>query len=74
MTALEVFSLAHALSAEEKLALVSELLNDVEGPADETWVAAWVEELHRRAADPAERTGATGEDVIARAREALSSQ
>jgi putative addiction module component (TIGR02574 family) len=68
----ELLDLVRDLSPRDKLRLVSELVNDLEGPEDEAWASAWREELDRRMGDPAERTGDTGDDVIARARRALS--
>jgi hypothetical protein len=44
-----------ALSAEERLALASEILASVEGPVDEDWDAAWLEECERRSRAAAER-------------------
>jgi len=67
----EILDLVRDLSPRVKLGLVAELVNDLEGPEDEGWAVAWREELDRRRNDPAERTGATGDEVIARARRAL---
>jgi putative addiction module component (TIGR02574 family) len=38
------------LSEPDRLALATELLESVEGPADPEWERAWVEEIHRRVA------------------------
>lgn len=44
-----------ALSAEERLELATEILDSVEGPADEDWDAAWLAECERRTRAAAER-------------------
>jgi putative addiction module component (TIGR02574 family) len=44
-----------ALSAEERLELAAEILASVEGPVDEDWDAAWLDECERRSRAAAER-------------------
>jgi putative addiction module component (TIGR02574 family) len=67
----EILDFVRDLSPRDNLGLVSELVNDLEGSEDEGWANAWREELDRRLNDPTERTGAAGDEVIARARRAL---
>jgi len=43
------------LSAEERLELAAEILASVEGPVDEDWDAAWLDECERRTLAAAER-------------------
>jgi len=68
----EVLALARALSPGDRLGLVSELIDELEGPEDEAWASAWKAELDRRMQDSTERTGATWEEVRARALQGLS--
>lgn len=53
---------------EERLELAAEILASVEGPVDEDWDAAWLEECERRTRAAAER-----EDLLAGATAALVS-
>jgi putative addiction module component (TIGR02574 family) len=50
---------ALALPEQDRLAVAAELIDSVEGHEDPEWVAAWSEELDRRAAE-ADRTGDHG--------------
>jgi putative addiction module component (TIGR02574 family) len=63
----EVLELVSQLSTSDKLGLVAEVINDLEGPEDEAWSSAWRAELDRRMAEPGERTGASWEEVRQRA-------
>lgn len=47
-TARELAARALELPEEERLALASELIDSVEGPADAEWERAWLDELARR--------------------------
>ena len=67
----EVLELVSRLSTEEKLGLVAKVIDEVEGPEDETWSEAWRTELDRRMADPEEETGATWAEVRQRALSAI---
>jgi len=49
-TARDLTTLALDLPEEERLALASELIDSVEGPADPEWEKAWLDELSRRRA------------------------
>lgn len=49
-TARDLVNRALDLPEEERLALASELIDSVEGPADPDWERAWLEELERRRA------------------------
>jgi putative addiction module component (TIGR02574 family) len=64
------------LPASERLELVTELLESVEGPSDPDWEAAWVLELESRsrAADTREARGRPWLDVRDRIRDRLSSK
>ncbi|MBI4702654.1 MAG: addiction module protein [Deltaproteobacteria bacterium] len=66
-TAEDILARAQALSARERLGLVSHLLDEIEGPDDAAWTEAWRAELLRRYQDPLERGGSCWEDVKARA-------
>jgi putative addiction module component (TIGR02574 family) len=44
----ELLQHALQLSADDRLALATELLESVEGPEDPEWAAAWAAELDRR--------------------------
>ncbi len=50
----EVATRALGLPEEERLALAAELIDSVEGPADEEWERAWLDELARRQAQGTE--------------------
>lgn len=47
-TARDLANRALDLPVEERLALASELIDSVEGPADPEWERAWLAELERR--------------------------
>ncbi len=47
-TARDLVNRALDLPEDERLALASELIDSVEGPADPDWERAWLEELERR--------------------------
>ncbi|MBK8261274.1 MAG: addiction module protein [Nannocystis sp.] len=49
-TARDLAARALDLPEAERLALASELIDSVEGPADPEWERAWIEELARRKA------------------------
>jgi hypothetical protein len=49
-TARDLVNRALDLPEKERLALASELINSVEGPADPEWERAWLDELERRKA------------------------
>jgi len=53
-TARDLATRALDLPEEERLALATELIDSVEGPADPEWERAWLEELARRRAHGAE--------------------
>ena len=71
-----VFADALALPPGEKLELVTELLESVEGPSDPEWEAAWTVELDRRmeAADTRSVRDRSWPDVRDRIRDRLSSK
>ena len=72
--AAELLQRALGLPAEDRLALATELLNNVEEPEDDEWSDAWARELDRRSA-AVERGEETLEDwpsVEARIRAELS--
>lgn len=60
-TAAALLTAALQLPDEERIALATELLASVDGPADADWDSAWVAELDRRAAASRER-GESGKD------------
>jgi len=53
-TARDLAARALDLPEEERLALATELIDSVEGPADPQWERAWLDELARRRAAGAE--------------------
>ncbi len=65
-----------SLSERERLEVASEILASVEGPADEGWDAAWLDELERRrtAQRRSEEPAAEWAEVRAHVLESLSSR
>ncbi len=51
----QITNLALGLPPEDRLALATELIDSVEGPADPGWDEAWLAELQRRTAAADER-------------------
>jgi len=51
----KLFDEALALPEEERLALATDLIASIDGPADAGWDAAWATELERRAQAAAQR-------------------
>ncbi len=65
----ELLTRALSLSAEERLAVATRLLESVEGPLDESWGSAWLQELEKREGEPEVGVDA----ALAQARAALKS-
>jgi putative addiction module component (TIGR02574 family) len=62
----DILAAALSLPEGERLKLASELLASVEEPHDDSWNAAWIEELERR--EQAVRDGRSGGDAWAEVR------
>jgi hypothetical protein len=63
----ELLTRALSLSAEERLAVATRLLESVEGPLDESWGSTWLQELEKREGEPEAGVDA----ALAQARDAL---
>jgi putative addiction module component (TIGR02574 family) len=71
--ATELLERAMALPVPARLALADELLDSVEGHADQEWTKAWVDELNRRVAelDSGVATGIPADVALERVRAKL---